>query len=482
MSKSLPRRPDLRWLRDQAKARRRAGEFQSLALAQLAIAREYGFASWPRLKAHVDALALDASERAAILVASACSDKPRSATTVLALDPAVARQSLATACVAGEADEVARWVRARPDAAREPVGPNGWQPLSYACFSRLLRTDQQRAAGIRSVVATLLDAGADPNASFMRGDWLQAAIYGAAGIAGDAELTVMLLAAGADPNDAGPDHMVGEALYHACEHRDPTCARLLVDAGTDPSVVHYCLGRALNFDNQAMVAMLCSRGAQPAAAHLHQALWRRRSVETIATLLDAGAPLEELDEHGLSPLQIALRWGDGPVTALLRDRGAREPEASQHTADAPELLDEMVILAVQRGELAAVRQLLDAGARIDGDPEREDGPMGQACWRGQIAIVRELLARGAASELADGGCAIGAALHGSRHCQDREGGPTMATVTEIDPEPYAEIVRMLLAAGARVSERVGGEDGPRSTVLLGELGIGPEELSASSDR
>ncbi|MGO9753271.1 MAG: hypothetical protein ACLP8S_30650 [Solirubrobacteraceae bacterium] len=53
----------------------------------------------------------------------------------------------------------------------------------------------------------------------------------------------------------------------------------------------------------------------------------------------------------------------------------------------------------------------------------------------------------------------------------------MATATEIDPEPYAEIVRMLLAAGARVPERVGGEDGPRAAMLLGELGIGPEELS-----
>jgi hypothetical protein len=54
----------------------------------------------------------------------------------------------------------------------------------------------------------------------------------------------------------------------------------------------------------------------------------------------------------------------------------------------------------------------------------------------------------------------------------------MATVTEINPEPYAEIVRMLLAAGARVPERVGGQHGPSAAMLLGELGIGPEELVA----
>lgn len=289
MSKSLPSRPDLRWLRDEAKARRHAGEFPSLALAHLAIAREYGFASWPRLKAHVDALTLGAAERAAILIASACSDDPRRASTILELDPASARYDLAAACVAGVADEVARRLRERPDAAHEPTGPNRWQPLLYACFSRLLLTDTQRAAGIRSVVTVLLAAGADPNASFMHGDWLQAPIYGAAGIAGDGELTALLLAAGADPDDAGSNHAVGEALYHASEQSDPTCARLLIEAGTDPEVVHYCLGRALNFDNHAMVAMFCSHGARPSAAHLHQALWRRRSAETVAVLLDAGA-------------------------------------------------------------------------------------------------------------------------------------------------------------------------------------------------
>ena len=40
----LPSRPDLRHLRDEAKRRRGAGEFPSLALAQLAIARR--LAEW----------------------------------------------------------------------------------------------------------------------------------------------------------------------------------------------------------------------------------------------------------------------------------------------------------------------------------------------------------------------------------------------------------------------------------------------------
>jgi ankyrin repeat protein len=53
----LPERPNLRHLKDQAKALQKAGEASSLSGAQFQIARLYGFASWPKLKAHVDSLA-----------------------------------------------------------------------------------------------------------------------------------------------------------------------------------------------------------------------------------------------------------------------------------------------------------------------------------------------------------------------------------------------------------------------------------------
>ena len=82
-ARSLPPRPDLRWLRDQAKRRRKAGEFSSLALAQLAVAREYGFRSWPLLKFHVEAVTLDASERAAVLIESVTSSDLRRARALL---------------------------------------------------------------------------------------------------------------------------------------------------------------------------------------------------------------------------------------------------------------------------------------------------------------------------------------------------------------------------------------------------------------
>ena len=65
MSASLPPRPNLDWLRKTAKDRlaqlRATHENAKLADAQLALAREHGFPSWRKLKAHVERVA-DAAE------------------------------------------------------------------------------------------------------------------------------------------------------------------------------------------------------------------------------------------------------------------------------------------------------------------------------------------------------------------------------------------------------------------------------------
>jgi len=52
--RELPEQPNLRHLKDQAKDLLNAGQAESLTNAQFQVARMYGFASWPKLKAHVD--------------------------------------------------------------------------------------------------------------------------------------------------------------------------------------------------------------------------------------------------------------------------------------------------------------------------------------------------------------------------------------------------------------------------------------------
>ncbi len=419
------------------------------------------------------------------LVRAACSFDPRPALALLTSRATISRHDIVTGCVAGDAEHVAGLLAASPGAAHEPVGPFGWEPILYATFSRLPRADPDRAEGLRAVVRLLLDAGADPNASFDHDGWLQVPLYGAAGILNDAALTGMLIAAGADPNDNGA-RKVGEALYHACEFPDPACAALLIDAGTDRKVVRYCLGRALNFPYAEMAEMFCARGVRATAGHLLQAVWRRRPVRTVRALLDARAPIDGREKHdpaGPSALVVATRWGEAEVVELLGDRGA-DPAAvtaadralgaflSAGTETTPPAggidLDEMLLMAVQGGHAATVERLLDAGARVDGDPDTDGVPLGQAAWRRYPEIVRLLVSRGARLVFPGGGSAIGAALHGSGNCQHPEGGPTMQTVAEIPRAPYADIIQFLLDAGAPVPDRLW-DGAPAPAELIDEV-------------
>ena len=87
-------------------------------------------------------------------------------------------------------------------------------------------------------------------------------------------------------------------------------------------------------------------------------------------------------------------------------------------------------------------------------------------------LLRELVGRGAQLAFRDGGTAIGAALHGSRHCHHPEGGPTMRTIEEVPRDGYAKVVAILLDAGAEVPDTIS-ESGARSVMLIAELGVDP---------
>src|SRR5262249_40023536 len=76
--RTLPARPNLEHLKTEAKQRlkvlRAHDPGAKLATAQLAVARDYGFASWRRLKAHVDKLNVVPPERRAIFAAAHSGD------------------------------------------------------------------------------------------------------------------------------------------------------------------------------------------------------------------------------------------------------------------------------------------------------------------------------------------------------------------------------------------------------------------------
>jgi len=62
MSRQLPEKPDLEYLKKQAKELLRGMRQGKLADAQYTLANEYGFATWAKLKSHVEALRLSPAQ------------------------------------------------------------------------------------------------------------------------------------------------------------------------------------------------------------------------------------------------------------------------------------------------------------------------------------------------------------------------------------------------------------------------------------
>jgi ankyrin repeat protein len=448
----VPLRPSLEFDRKQAKAlldaaragdaralerfrahhpRLRGAEARGAALhdAQLVVAREYGFASWPRWKHFAEARRLDAAGRAAEIARAACTEDVRKASTLLAAEPELAAFDLYTAYACGAPERVERLLTQDASLARRRGGPLDREPILYACFSRFLRSDRPRAEGIVRAVRLLLERGADPDAHFLvqegAATWRQTALFGAAGIANDAELTRMLLAAGADADELGGDPGTEvraethgtEALYHACEFADVTCLRLLLEARPHPRRVSYALARMLDFENPAGVELLLRHGADADfripwmhdRTHLHRAVVYGRSVPIVRMLLAAGADPNARDARGATPLRYAVRHGREELAELLReagaddsivtdaDRAAGAAAAGKARPGRPAPIDPDVLCnAACRDDAPLIRTLLAAGA----DPDAAGGldetpPLHWACWRGCCEAAAALVEGGA---------------------------------------------------------------------------------------
>jgi len=290
----LPVRPSIEWLRKTAKDHlaelRDADPAARLGAAQLAIARRHGFASWRRLKAHVDAVNSDA----------------------VRLADAITRGDLAAA------EDVLRRRPELVDAPDDPMRPsdsNGMRPIHVAVANdrpdvvRLLLAhgadaNLRNANGRlalhdcfelnRDHIAELLfNAGAEPDvcaaACYRRYGRLTAILtedpsqandlrtglspLGWCGFAGDIRAARILLEHGAVV-DRPPYDM--HAWSPACQVARVDIARLLLAAGSDPNAqdaagdtpLHRVLRSRLVGDPSAFVALLLDHGADPTRTNL----------------------------------------------------------------------------------------------------------------------------------------------------------------------------------------------------------------------
>ena len=136
--------------------------------ARLVTARTYGFATWRQLEAFVTH-----SDDGSDFQQLAClsyfeSDRPANrerAREMLASDPALGTRDIWSAACVGDAQCVASFLEADGSLAGRRGGYFDWEPLLYACYSRLDLPGRSTLAVARLLIAR----GADPNAHFMWG-------------------------------------------------------------------------------------------------------------------------------------------------------------------------------------------------------------------------------------------------------------------------------------------------------------------------
>jgi ankyrin repeat protein len=338
--------------------------------AQSCVARGYGFVSWADLSSYVEAQSASQDDRASRVLhwlkrvypgeVTGTNDlaNPRVAVRMLAENPDLAAGSPYLACAIGDEGALRAVTKADPAWVDRPGGALKLPPLVAIAHSSLLQVPAFRERLIRSA-RVLLAAGADPNQR-IGNRWLPAslgepnddqpltALYGAAGRNHDAELTKLLLEAGADPND-------DESLYHSLE--DLECTRLLLDHGARVERTN-ALYRALDFEYVAALALLLRQGADPNeparnppltdwGSPLLRAIRLRRSRQHVEALLEAGADPSATTPSGISAYRLALQLGLGEVAQLLREKGGAEPLSEE----------EQFIAACARGDEAEARHI-----------------------------------------------------------------------------------------------------------------------------
>jgi ankyrin repeat protein len=418
----LPSRPDIDQLKKQAKellAEYRRGDPEAIerfrqslpaaagrddtAITQLnlrlrdahsCIARDYGFASWADLKSVVEAMriASQASEPSAVAAAFAqlayAGDisgsmnraRPNPAARLLSDNPGIVEQDPWLACAAGELDVVRRRIEAAPAWVNEPGGPLKLPPLVAATHSSLVRLPDYKTR-LQRMVDLLLEAGADPNQS-VPSRWPPAslaepskednlsALYGAAGVNYDPDITRRLLAAGANPND-------NESLYHSLEQ--PACTRLLLESGAKVTGTN-ALYRELDLDDIDTFRLLLSHAAgAPEVREGRLLLWairRRRSPEHVKAILAAGVDPGAKTRDGVSAYIQALRYGLPEIAEILKQAGAN--------AEVDD--DELFIAACARGDTLTARRV---------QSRRHDLPASLS--ETQLQLLPELAAAGCAA-------------------------------------------------------------------------------------
>lgn len=393
----LPDRPNLRHLKDQAKGLLKAGGAASLADAQFQIARLYGFASWPKLKAHVES-----SEEVGQLKGAIDTNDITRVQTMMTRNPAL---------------------------HQAPLGYGEDGPLTWVAECRV---PWESPSPVRLAMAEwMITHGSDVHQGG-DGPLMRAALN-----AYRIPMMELLVAHGADVNAQWHGHF--PIIFAPCESLDPAALEWLLDHGANPNcrdhgyetgghaypgtALDYLIGgyvRSLERLSHCIDILLQAGGETRYNMPGVLAVLRGR-LDDLAKLIEAepGVVNQSFPElncgqsggrslllEGGTLLHVAAEYGNVTAATLLLDRGAN---VNAHaTIDAAGIGGQTPIFhaVTQSNGLPVAQLLLQRGAdlnirvKIPGSYERPDEivectPLGYALLFGgesqtrTVALLRE---------------------------------------------------------------------------------------------
>lgn len=373
----------------------------------------------------------------------------RAAQRLLAQDPSIARDSIYTAIVCGERDEVARILAARPDAARVRGGARGWTPILYLAYTRFTHTPTIENA--LAIAHLLLDHGADPNDFYMAGDARYSVLTGVAGEGEQdsprqpyaAALFELLLERGAEPFDIQvlyDTHFSGDLLWWlelVYKHTIDTPRGVawkdsewtMFDIGAYGSGARFVLETAVKTRSLALAEWALAHGANPNTAPARDKRFPKHSLYEFAVMEGLREMADLLARYGASRSRPTLDEHERFLDACFRlDRDEARRLLDAH----PEYLESPVAMlaAAKRDRPDVLALLLDLGFSVDIQDHARRRALHEAAANNAFRAAQFLVERGAEidpRESTYNGTPIGWAAHGdksetmdflSRHSRD----------------------------------------------------------------
>jgi ankyrin repeat protein len=460
MSKALPARPNLEWLRKAAKRRlaalRANDPATKLTAAQRDVAGEYGFTSWRALKAHIDARG-DAStlpDRDDVFAAARAGEVDAVRRAIAAgFDPATADHDGRTIYqIAKERRHESIELLAR-DIRAGNTRPEGEVRAIHALLTAAQTGDIEAlrahldeyphlmdalGGGFQKATALHLAALNNQHAAvrllIARGANLDirdfpdnASPLHFAAARSDLETIRLLVEAGADVDGKGDDHDVGVLGWATCfRHVREDVAAYLLSRGAELNLwTAIALDRA--DDVRAIIAreppLLASRMTRNhhRRTALHHAAARNR-LRIVRLLVELGADPDATDATGATPLTTASQEGADPaIVEMLIAAGARLDFLTAVNLKRHDLAEAMLAedparlgpdgrdtvalhLAVAKKSHDAVRWLIAHGVDVDAKRMMWDcnhTALQMTIENGDIALARMLLDAGADPNIRD---------------------------------------------------------------------------------